>query len=169
MFDKRTNLESIAKSETDTGGPKDRPSGNLLQTFIDKPKEYDAWNIDANFEDKYWSLDKADEVKLTESGPLRAVIQVKHHFQDSSFVQNITLYPSATRVDVKMQADWKEKHILLKVGFPVTVHSDKATYEVPFGSIERPTTATRRRKKRSSKFRRCIGQTCPTRSTVSAF
>jgi len=140
LFDKRTNQESIAKSETDTGGPKDRPCGNLLQTFVDKPKEYDAWNIDADFEDKYWNLDKADEVKLTESGPLRAVIQVKHHFQDSSFVQNVTLYPSATRVDVKMQVDWKEKHILLKVGFPVTVHSDKATYEVPFGSIERPTT-----------------------------
>ena len=140
LYDKRTNQESIAKSETDTGGPKDRPCGNLLQTFVDKPKEYDAWNIDADFEDKYWSLDKADEVKLTESGPLRAVIQVKHHFQNSAFVQNITLYPASTRVDVKMQADWKEKHILLKVGFPVTVHADKATYEVPFGSIERPTT-----------------------------
>jgi alpha-mannosidase len=140
LYDKRTNRESIAKAETDTGGPKDRPCGNLLQTFVDKPKEYDAWNIDADFEDKYWSLDKADDVKLTESGPLRAVIQVKHHFQNSSFVQNITLYPASTRVDVKMQTDWKEKHILLKVGFPVTVHADKATYEVPFGSIERPTT-----------------------------
>jgi alpha-mannosidase len=140
LFDKRTNQESIARSETDTGGPKDRPCGNLLQTFVDKPKDYDAWNIDADFEDKYWSLDKADEVKLTESGPLRAVIQVKHHFQNSSFMQNITLYPASTRVDVNMQTDWNEKHILLKVGFPVTVHADKATYEVPFGSIERPTT-----------------------------
>jgi alpha-mannosidase len=140
LYDKRTNQESIATAETDTGGPKNRPCGNLLQTFVDKPKEYDAWNIDADFEDKYWSLDKADEVKLTESDPLRAVIQVKHHFQDSSFVQNITLYPASTRVDVRMEADWKEKHILLKVGFPVSVHSDKATYEVPFGSIERPTT-----------------------------
>ena len=140
LYDKRTNQEAIATAETDTGGPKDRPCGNLLQTFVDKPKEYDAWNIDADFEDKYWSLDRADEVRLTESGPLRAVIQVKHHFQNSSFVQSITLYPSATRVDVKMQTDWKEKHVLLKVGFPVTVHSDKATYEVPFGSIQRPTT-----------------------------
>jgi alpha-mannosidase len=140
LYDKRTKQETIAKSETDTGGPKTFPCGNLLQTFVDKPKEYDAWNIDADFEDQYWSLDKADEVKLTESGPLRAVIQVKHHFQNSSFVQNITLYPSVSRVDVNMQADWKEKHILLKVGFPVTVHSEKATYEVPFGSIERPTT-----------------------------
>ena len=140
LFDKRTKQETIAKAETDTGGPKNFPCANLLQTFVDKPKDYDAWNIDADFENKYWSLDKADEVKLLESGPLRAVIRVKHHFQDSSFVQDITLYPSVSRVDVNMQADWKEKHILLKVGFPVSVHSEKATYETPFGSIERPTT-----------------------------
>ncbi|PYV79203.1 MAG: alpha-mannosidase, partial [Acidobacteria bacterium] len=140
LYDKRNQQEAIAKSESDTGGPKDSPCANLLQTFVDKPKEYDAWNIDANFEDHYWSLDKADEVKLIESGPLRAVIRVKHHFQNSSFVQNITMYPSIARVDVNMQTDWKEKHILLKVAFPVTAHSDKATFEIPFGTIERPTT-----------------------------
>lgn len=140
LYDKRNQQEAIAKSETDTGGPKDSPCANLLQTFVDKPKEYDAWNIDANFEDQYWNLDKADEVKLIESGPLRAVIRVKHHFQNSSFVQNITMYPSIARVDVNMQTDWREKHILLKVAFPVTAHSDKATFEIPFGTIERPTT-----------------------------
>jgi alpha-mannosidase len=79
-------------------------------------------------------------VKLTEAGPLRAVIRVKHHFQNSSFVQDITLYPMVPRVDVNMRTEWNEKHILLKVAFPVSVHSPKATYEIPFGSIERPTT-----------------------------
>ena len=39
-----------------------------------------------------------------------------------------------------MQADWQEKHILLKVAFPLSAHSDKATFEIPYGSIERPTT-----------------------------
>ena len=39
-----------------------------------------------------------------------------------------------------MQTEWNEKHILLKVAFPVSAHSDKATYEIPFGSVERPTT-----------------------------
>ena len=28
----------------------------------------------------------------------------------------------------------------LKVGFPLSAHSDKATFEIPFGSVERPTT-----------------------------
>jgi alpha-mannosidase len=50
------------------------------------------------------------------------------------------MYPGVARVDVKMQAEWHEKHILLKVAFPVSVHSKAATYEIPFGSIERPTT-----------------------------
>jgi alpha-mannosidase len=140
LYDKRSKREALAKAETDTGGPKNLACGNLLQAFVDKPKEYDAWNIDADFENQYWNIDKADDVKLIESGPLRAVIRVRHHFQNSSFVQDITMYPSVPRVDVNMQADWHEKHILLKVAFPASVHSEKATYEIPFGSIERPTT-----------------------------
>ena len=140
LFDKKSGVEALAPSETDTGGPKNSVCGNLLQTFVDKPQKWDAWNIDADFEKQHWDLDKADEVKLLESGPLRAVIRVKKHFQKSTFVQDITLYAGVPRVDVKMQAEWNEKHILLKVTFPVSAHSDKAAYEIPYGSVERPTT-----------------------------
>jgi len=140
LFDKRSGTESLAPAETDTGGPKTSTCGNLLQTFVDKPKQWDAWNIDADFEKQHWDLDKADAVKLVESGPLRAIIQVKNHFQNSTFVRDIILYAGVPRVDVQMQADWHEKHILLKVAFPLSAHSDKAAYEIPFGSVERPTT-----------------------------
>jgi alpha-mannosidase len=140
LFDKRSQTEALAPAETDTGGPKNRICGNLLQTFVDKPKQWDAWNIDADFEKQHWDLDHADEVKLLESGPLRAVIQVKNHFQNSTFVRDITMYAGVPRVDVKTRADWHEKHILLKVAFPVSAHNDKATFEIPFGSVQRPTT-----------------------------
>ena len=140
LLDKRSGTEALAPAETDTGGPKNSVCGNLLQTFVDKPKQWDAWNIDADFEKQHWDLDQADEVKLIESGPLRAVIQVKNHFQNSTFVRDITLYAGIPRVDVKMQVEWHEKHILLKVAFPVSAHSNRATYEIPFGSVERPTT-----------------------------
>ena len=140
LFDKRGQKESLAPAETDTGGPKDSICGNLLQTFYDKPKQWDAWNIDADFEAKHWDLDQADEVKLVESGPLRAVIRVKKHFQNSTFIQDITVYAGVPRVDVKTNAEWHEKHILLKVGFPLSAHNTKATFEIPYGSIQRPTT-----------------------------
>jgi alpha-mannosidase len=140
LFDLRNQTEALAPPETDSGGPRTSACGNLLQAFYDKPQKWDAWNIDADFEKQHWDLDKADEVKLIESGPLRAVIRVKKHFQKSIFVQDITMYAGTPRVDVKMRADWHEKHILLKVAFPLSAHSDKATFEIPYGSIERPTT-----------------------------
>ena len=140
LFDKRNHQEALAPAETDSGGPKDKICGNLLQAFVDKPKRWDAWNIDADFEQQKWDLDQADEVKLLESGPLRAVIRIKKHFQNSTFIQDVMLESGSPRVNVNMQVEWHEKHILLKVAFPVSAHSDKATYEIPYGSVERPTT-----------------------------
>jgi alpha-mannosidase len=140
LFDKRSKSESLAPSETDTGGPTHSVCGNLLQTFRDKPKQWDAWNIDADFEKEHWDLDRADEVNLVENGPLRAVLRVKNHFQNSTFVRDITVTAGSPRVDVHMTADWHEKHILLKVAVPSSAHNDKATFEIPYGSIERPTT-----------------------------
>jgi alpha-mannosidase len=140
LFDKRSNTEALAPAETLSGGPRNYTCGNLLQAFIDKPKQWDAWNIDADFEDQHWDLVNADEVKLVESGALRAVIRITNRFQHSSFIRDITLYAGIPRVDVKMQAEWHEKHILLKVTFPLAAHSDHATFEIPYGSVERPTT-----------------------------
>ena len=130
LFDRQSQWESVP-----AGG-----CANELQSFVDKPKAWDAWNIDADFEDHQWHLDQADSVELVERGPLRAVIRVKKHFQNSTFVQDLTLYPHIRRLDVRMTADWHEKHILLKVAFPVAVESETASYEIPFGSIQRPTT-----------------------------
>ena len=144
IYDKVNILEALALPVQSEGSPAASPDGlpcgNLLQAFVDKPKRWDAWNIDADFVKQHWDLMQADEVKLVENTPLRAVIRVKHHFQKSSFVQDITMYPGVPRVDVHMQADWHEQHILLKVAFPVSVHSDKATFEIPYGTVERPTT-----------------------------
>jgi alpha-mannosidase len=140
IFNKTSQTEALAPSETDSGGPKNSVCGNLLQAFHDQPKRWDAWNIDADFEQQHWDLDKADEVKLVENGPLRAVIRIKQHFQNSTFTQDVTMYAGVPRVDVKVQADWHEKHILLKVAFPLSAHNDKATFEIPYGTIDRPTT-----------------------------
>jgi len=140
LFDKKTMSESLGLPETDSGGPKSMICGNLLQAFQDKPKAWDAWNIDADFEKVHWDITTADEVKLIESGPLRAIVRVKQHFQKSTFVRDIIVAAGSHRVDVKTSVEWNEKHILLKVAFPLSAHNDKATFEIPYGSIERPTT-----------------------------
>ena len=130
LYDKQAKFESIA-----AGG-----CGNELVAFKDTPKDYDAWNIDADFEQHFTKLDQADSVQLVERGPLRAVIRVKHKWQQSEFVQDITLYAGLDRVDVVNDIDWHETHVLLKAAFPLAASSGDATYEIPYGSIQRPTT-----------------------------
>ena len=144
LLDKRTNTEALAPAVQGVGAPPTlsdgKPCGNLLQAFVDKPKKWDAWNVDADFIEHHTDLLQAEEVKLVENSPLKAVIRVRHKWQNSEFTQDITMYPGVPRVDVHMQADWHEKHILLKVAFPLNVKSDKATFEIPYGTVERPTT-----------------------------
>jgi alpha-mannosidase len=140
LFDKRTSFESIA-----AGG-----CGNELIAFKDTPKDYDAWNIDSDFDKVFTKLDKVDSVQLVEQGPLRAVIRITRTWQQSKFVQDITLYAGLDRVDIGNDIDWHETHILLKAAFPLAASSDEATYEIPYGTIERPTT--RNNKVEQAKF-----------------
>ena len=144
LYDKRSKTEALAPAVPGVGAPANlpdgKPCGNLLQAFVDKPKKWDAWNVDADFIEHHTDIIQADEVKLIESTPLRAVIRVTHKWQSSSFIQDITMYAGVPRVDVNMQVDWHEKHILLKVAFPLSARNDKATFEIPYGTVERPTT-----------------------------
>ena len=95
LLDKRSNTEALALPVQSEGSPSASPDGlpcgNLLQAFVDKPHDCDAWNIDADFVKQHWDLMQADEVRLVEHTPLRAVIRVRHHFQDSSFTEDITM------------------------------------------------------------------------------
>ena len=62
-------------------------------------------------------------------------------WQHSKFVQDISLYAGLDRVDVHNEFDWHESHILLKAAFPLAASSGEATYEIPYGAIERPNHA----------------------------
>jgi alpha-mannosidase len=113
--------------------------GNQLQFFKDTPKDYDAWNIDPGTLDVApMTIEKADSVEATSNMVLDRTIRVKYHFQNSTFVQTISL--TGDQVDIDNDIDWHEKHVLLKAAFPLSVKSDFATYEIPYGEIERPTT-----------------------------
>ncbi|MGO9894420.1 MAG: alpha-mannosidase [Bryobacteraceae bacterium] len=130
LYDKQTKFETLAP-----GG-----CGNQLQTFKDLPKDYDAWNIDPGTLDHMIPIQNVDSVELVEKGPMRAAIRVTRSWQSSKFVEDIVLYAGAHTVDVVNDIDWHENHVLLKAAFPLAASGPMATYEIPYGTIERPTT-----------------------------
>jgi alpha-mannosidase len=131
LYDKRAQFESLAAGAC----------GNELQAFKDTPKDYDAWNIDPGTLDvPPMRLTAADSVQLVEHTPFRSVVEIKRKWQNSTFTQQIALYTSLDHVIVSTNVDWHERHILLKAAFPLAASSAFATYEIPYGAIERPTT-----------------------------
>lgn len=112
---------------------------NRLQAFEDRPVQWDAWDIDIFYDDKMWLADPATSVKVVESGPLRVALEVRRRILRSEVVQRISLVYNSPRLDFDTTINWQERHILLKVAFPVNVLSPVATYEIQWGSVQRPT------------------------------
>ncbi|MBA3945417.1 MAG: alpha-mannosidase [Herpetosiphonaceae bacterium] len=82
----------------------------------------------------------ATDVCLVEQGPVQATIRVQSRYGASHITQYFTLYRDLPYITVRVQVDWHEQLKLLKLRFPVNLHFVKATYEIPYGSIERPAT-----------------------------
>jgi alpha-mannosidase len=127
LFDKRSKFEALAAGAC----------GNQLQAFKDKPKDYDAWNIDLGTLDQPPTLfTQADKVELLGDDAVR----VTQTWQSSKFVQTIRFARMAPEVDIDNEIDWHENHVLLKAAFPLAASGPFATYEIPYGTIDRPTT-----------------------------
>ena len=114
--------------------------GNELQVFEDKGGFFDAWDIDPLFEKNKEEFILCSEPTLMEIGPVRCVIRSEYKYNKSSITQDMIVYPNSKRIDFKTQANWHESHTMLKASFKVNIRSTEATYEIPYGSIKRPTT-----------------------------
>ncbi|GIT90699.1 alpha-mannosidase [Jannaschia pagri] len=131
VFDKEAQREVL------TEGCK----GNALQLYEDRPVSWDAWDIDPFFEDRLEPEGTTAAVSLVETGPLRAVVHTTRVLRNSRIHQRIVLRAGSKRIDFETEVDWRETHILLKVAFPVAVHSSHALYDIQWGTIPRVTHA----------------------------
>ena len=115
--------------------------GNQLQTYVDKPKNYDAWNIDPGTLDGTMTpISQVDSISVITDGPLRKTVRIQRTWSQSHFTQDISLDADADFVRVDTTVQWHETHVLLKAAFPLAASGPKATFEIPYGTIQRPTT-----------------------------
>lgn len=124
--------------------------GNKLQLLADYPTAYDAWNIGLTGVEYPSTFRK---IEIVERGPLRVVLRVTRDylkpgvrksfpaegFPSSFFTQDVILYDGIDRIDFKTDVDWWEDKTFLKVAFPLAVQDTVATYEIPYGTIQRST------------------------------
>ena len=111
--------------------------------FQDIPGVFDAWDIDSMCCQSPVDLTEKAEIAVTAQGPLFGQLVIKRTLNNSNMTQTITLRRDSRRMDFQTCIDWKERHKLLKVNFPVKYSTQNALHEIQFGHIERPTHRSR--------------------------
>ncbi len=131
-------------SDREVGAP--RPDGtrsplNQLVLYEDRPRAWDAWEIDREYVEKPRLADApAESCRVVEKGPLRAAIEIVRPLgQGSRLTQRFVLAAGSPRLDIQTHIEWHERQCLLRALFPVDVRSRRATYEIQYGHIERAT------------------------------
>lgn len=116
-----------------------RGEGARLDLFEDKPLNYDAWNVDIFYSQKKENAVLQGAPEVVEEGPVRMVIRFRYRYRHSEFVQDVIVYRTSRRIDFAFSADWQESHRLLKSTFEFEIRSTKASYDIQYGHVERPT------------------------------
>lgn len=98
----------------------------------------DTWSHNVLCFDDEVGAFTAERVRLVEHGPVKSVVRVTSTYHRSTLVQDFTMYRELEQIDVKVIANWHEPHALLKLQFPLRLDFTTATYEIPYGQIERP-------------------------------
>lgn len=114
-------------------------TGNQLVAYEDRPLAWDAWDIDLFYAEKPYPVRDIVAWQVVETGPLRAALEITHRLGRSTIRQRICLWRTRRRIDFVTEVDWQERQMLLRALFPLNLNATRATCEIQFGAVERPT------------------------------
>ncbi len=127
IYDKINNWEILKKP------------GNQLQAFADQGQYWDAWNIDPNYSQHPLPSPTLKQIQWLERGELQQRVQVIRQLGQSDFIQEYILQADSPWVKIATTVNWQDRHVMVKVAFPLTIEADFVTYETPCGAVSRTT------------------------------
>jgi alpha-mannosidase len=127
IHDKRVGREALAGS------------GNQLWAYVDRPRSWDAWDLEASYSEQGEPIGPPEAIEVIERGPHRVAIRVRWRYRSSAIAQTLRLWSNSPRLEFATELDWHDRRLLLKTRFPLAVHASRATFETAFGVVERPT------------------------------
>jgi alpha-mannosidase len=131
IFDKKNEREVLAANG----------SGNRLEIHWEDPNGMSAWGIGKI--QKVEPLEGPVHLSVVERSSARATVSWERTFRDSTIVQTVSLSVGGAP-EFSLSTEWKEigtnksTNPFLKVAFDVNVQNPKVTYQIPFGTIEKP-------------------------------
>jgi alpha-mannosidase len=77
------------------------------------------------------------DVRCAEAGPVRTVVRLQYAWDKSTIWTDLILYAGLPELEVKVRADWHQRHQLLKLIVPLTADRPVIEAGVPYGTVER--------------------------------
>ncbi|MDI6839089.1 MAG: glycoside hydrolase family 38 C-terminal domain-containing protein, partial [Rhizobiaceae bacterium] len=136
-FDDAGRIASILDRKAGREVLKPGRVGNRLQAFRDMPAQFDAWDIDSDFEDQVFEIDTLVGAEVVERGPLRAAVRFEWRYESSRIVQVVSLAAGARQVEIDCFIDWREHNTLVKTAFPLDLNTAAVDAEIQFGHVRR--------------------------------
>ncbi len=109
-----------------------------IKFYEDYPHEYDAWELDRDHTTKSYYLDNAEEELISDGD--RIGLRYTSSYMASTVIKTVWIYNGSPRIDIDMRVDWKERHQVMKLHFPVDIHAASASFEIQYGHTSRPTS-----------------------------
>ena len=128
LIDRETNRQLLI-------GP-----GNRLRLHDDRCSLWDAWDVEPSILETGVDCAPAISCKTIHNSSQRIELQFERKIGlNSTMIQTIRLDSTCRFLEFHCHVEWREKHKLLRVEFPTSVHTNSAAFETAFGTIERPT------------------------------
>jgi len=127
VFDENGMLARLYDKKNEREVLKEGQKGNRMVMYEDKPMNFDNWDIDMYYTEKGWE----------DIGDVCVCVMLERRISKSVIRQKITFYADSAVIRFDTYVDWKEHQHLLKVHFPVDLHTDEAAFDVQFGNLTR--------------------------------
>ena len=135
-FDQDGSVASVYDKENGREVLDGSSRANRLAVYHDTG---DAWDFPMDYADqkpRYMQLISSESAVRGPYCERKSQYKLGQHTRLS---QTVRLTAGSRRIDFITHAHWRETKAMLRTSFPVAVLSPVATYEIQFGSIERPT------------------------------
>ncbi|MDB5045543.1 MAG: putative Alpha-mannosidase [Deinococcus sp.] len=114
--------------------------GNQLWAYVDIPRMWEAWDLDATYRQEGEEWTTLEHPKRLDA----QAVQVRRGSQTergnrSSITQTYRLNPGSRRLDIHTHADWQGRRQILRALVPLQLRAASATFETAYGAVVRPT------------------------------
>ena len=105
---------------------------NALTSYRDRPKKWEAWNIDAGYRRSACSVSARGAAVI--DGGLEVRLEAG---RSSAATMRLSLFENEPFVRVELAVDWNERRTLLRIEHELALRTDSITYGAPHGTVRR--------------------------------